>query len=55
MNNGSFIQLSTYAEDALLEWPNGGWGEAGPIGWRSSMQHDSGPEEDGDLSFHGLC
>lgn len=48
MNNDSFIQLSTYAEDALLEWPNGGWGEAGPTGWQSSMQHDFGPEKDED-------
>lgn len=38
--------LSTYAEGALLGWPNGGWGGAGPAGWRSSMQHGFGPEKD---------
>lgn len=41
-------QSSTYAEDALLEWPNGGWGGAGPVGWQSSMQHDFGPEKNKD-------
>lgn len=35
----------TYAEDALLEWPNGGWGGAGPAGWESNMQHGSEPDE----------
>lgn len=33
----------TYAEDAPPEWPNGGWGEAGPADWQSSMQHGSEP------------
>lgn len=31
---------------ALLEWSSGGWGGAGPAGWLSSMQHDSGSENE---------
>lgn len=48
--------MTTYAEDALLEWPNGGLGGAVPAGWRSSMQHGSGPEKDRgkDISLFGL-
>lgn len=42
------VCVYTYAEDALPEWPNGGWGGAEPAGWRSSMQHGFGPEKDGD-------